>query len=171
MLLTVARASGVKDECQVQLTGIEREYWMCTEISRLEVYVFQGTVTAGDGFDQKGGKLGSYVNLQGKGKSAEEGWTRRFLEGSNSNSPELAAFVLALRGTPVKKTMLYLFEALLKAAVKGWIGTVGRRKSDVSRSARRRHFTGSNRRAPKKNNSRSSDVSGQGESASNRICK
>jgi len=34
-----------------------------------------------------------------------------------------------------------------------------RRKSDVSRSARRRHFARSNRRAPKKNNSRSSDIS------------
>ena len=36
-----------------------------------------------------------------------------------------------------------------------------RQKSDVSRSARRRHFAGSNQRAPKKKNSRSSDVSGQ----------
>jgi len=27
-LLTAARASGGKDECQVRLTGIEREYWM-----------------------------------------------------------------------------------------------------------------------------------------------
>ena len=47
-----------------------------------------------------------------------------------------------------------------------------RRKSDVSRSARRRHFTASNRRALNKNNSRSSgDVFGQGESASRRTCK
>ena len=47
----------------------------------------------------------------------------------------------------------------------------GRRKSDISKSARRRHFIGSNRRAPKKNNSRNSDVAGQGESASRRTCK
>ena len=40
-----------------------------------------------------------------------------------------------------------------------------KQKSDVSRSARRRHFTRCNQRAPKKNNSWSSDVSGQGESA------
>ena len=40
-----------------------------------------------------------------------------------------------------------------------------RRKSDVVRSTRRREFTGSNWRALKKNNSRSSDVSGQSESA------
>ena len=37
-------------------------------------------------------------------------------EGSSSNRPELAAFVLALRGTPVTKPMLYLCDnqALLK---------------------------------------------------------
>ena len=46
-----------------------------------------------------------------------------------------------------------------------------RRKSDVSRSVRRRHFTGSIRRAPKKNYSRSYDVSGQGESVSRRTFK
>jgi len=33
-LLTVARASGGKDECQVRLTGIEQEYWMGTDIGR-----------------------------------------------------------------------------------------------------------------------------------------
>jgi len=47
-LLTAARASGGKDECQVRLTGIEREYWMGTEICRLGGDGFRGTVTAGD---------------------------------------------------------------------------------------------------------------------------
>jgi len=46
-LLTAARASGRKDEYQVRLTGIEREYWMGTEIGRLGGYGFRGTVTAG----------------------------------------------------------------------------------------------------------------------------
>ena len=46
--------------------------------------------------------------------------------GSSSNHPELAAFVLALRGTPVTKSMLYLCDnqALLKA-VKRWVGEGG----------------------------------------------
>ena len=48
-LSTAARASGGKDECQVQLTGIERECWMGTKIGRLGGYGFCGTVTAGDG--------------------------------------------------------------------------------------------------------------------------
>ena len=44
-------------------------------------------------------------------------------EGSSSNRPELAAFVLALRVTPVTKPILYLCDnqALLKA-VKRWVG-------------------------------------------------
>jgi len=64
-LLTAARASGGKDKCQVRLTGIEREYWMGTEIGRLGGYGFRGTATAGDGSNQKGGKMGAgYVNLR-----------------------------------------------------------------------------------------------------------
>ena len=60
-LLIAARASGGKDECQVQLTGIEREYWMGTEIGRLGGYGFRGTVTAGDGSNKKGGKMGEVM--------------------------------------------------------------------------------------------------------------
>jgi len=55
-LLTAARASGGKDECQVRLKGIEREYWMGAEIGRLGGFGFRGTVTAGNASNQKGGK-------------------------------------------------------------------------------------------------------------------
>jgi len=58
-LLTAARASGGKDECQVRLTDIEREYWMSTEIGSLGAYGFLRTVTAGHGSNQKGGKMGA----------------------------------------------------------------------------------------------------------------
>ena len=81
---------------------------MGTEIGRLGGYGFRGTVTAGDGSNQQGGKMGAgYVNLRKKGKRQERkvGCEE---EGSSSNRPELAAFVLALRGTPVTKPMLYL---------------------------------------------------------------
>jgi len=48
-------------------------------------------------------------------------------EGSSLNRPELAAFVLELRGTPVTKSILYLCDnyALLKA-VKRWVGEGGK---------------------------------------------
>jgi len=34
-LLSAARASGGKDECQVRLTGIEQKYWMGTETGQI----------------------------------------------------------------------------------------------------------------------------------------
>ena len=71
-LLTAARASGGKDECQVRLTGIEREYWMGTEIGRLGGYGFQGTVTAGDGYHQKGGKIRALRKRQQRKVGCEE---------------------------------------------------------------------------------------------------
>jgi len=57
-----------------------------------------------------------YVNLREK-KKRQQRKVGREEEGSISNRPELAAFVLALRGTPVTKPLLYLCDkqALLKA--------------------------------------------------------
>ena len=139
---------------------------MGTEIGRLRGYGFRGTVTAGDGSNQKKGEMGArYVNLR-KQRKRQQRKVGREEEGSSSNRSELAAFVLALRGTLVTKPMWYLCDnqALLKA-VKRWVGE-GRKAKLIGR----RNFTGSNRRAQKKNNSRSSDVSGQGESASRRTC-
>jgi len=67
-----------------------------------------------------------YVNLrkQRKRQSRKVGCEE---EGFSSNRPELAAFVLALRGTPVTSPMLYLCDnqALLKA-VKRWVGECGK---------------------------------------------
>ena len=100
---------------------------MGTEIGRLGGYGFRGTVTAGDGSNQKGGKMGAgYVNLRKRRKRLQRKVGREE-EGSSSNRPELAAFVLALRGTPVTKPMLYLCDnqALLKA-VKRWVGEGGK---------------------------------------------
>jgi len=56
-MFTTASMLGGKDECQVRLIGVEREYWMGTEISRLGGYSFQGTVTAGDRSNQIRGKM------------------------------------------------------------------------------------------------------------------
>ena len=45
-------------------------------------------------------------------------------KGSSSNRPELAAFVLALHGTPVTTPMVYLCDN--QALVKRWIGEGGK---------------------------------------------
>jgi len=67
-----------------------------------------------------------YVNLW-KQRKRQQRKVGREEEGSSSNRPELAAFVLALRGTPVTSPMLYLCDnqALLKA-VKRWVGEGGK---------------------------------------------
>jgi len=92
----------------VRLTGIEREYWMGAEIDRLRDHGFRSKITAGDGSNQKGGKMGAgYVNPQ-KQRKRQQRKVGREEEGSSLNRPELAAFVLALRGTSVTKPMLYL---------------------------------------------------------------
>jgi len=106
-LSTAARASGRKDEYQVRLTGIEREYWMGTMIGRVGRYGFRGTVTTGAVSNVKEGTMGAcYVNLWKKRKRQQRKVGRDCEEGSSSNCPELAAFVLSLRGTPVTNLML-----------------------------------------------------------------
>jgi len=100
---------------------------MGTEICRLGDYGFRGTVTAGDGSNQKGGKMGAgYLNLR-KQRKRQQRKVGREEEGSSSNCLELAAVVLALKGTPVTNPMLYLCDnqALLKA-VKRWVGDGGK---------------------------------------------
>jgi len=101
-----------------------------------------------------------YLSLSKKGKRQQRKVGREEEE-SSSNRPERAAFVLALRVTLVTKPMLYLCDnqALLKA-VKRWVSE----SVKATLVARRRHFTASNRNALNTNNSKSSDVSSQGES-------
>jgi len=100
---------------------------MGTEIGRLGGCGFRGTVTAGDGSNQRGGEMGAgYVNLR-KQRKRQQRKVGCEEEGSSSNRLELAAFVLALRVTPVTSPMLYLCDnqALLKA-VKRWVGEGGK---------------------------------------------
>jgi len=76
-----------------------------------------------DESNQKWRKMGAgYANLR-KQRKRQLRKVGREEEGFSSNRPELAAFVLALRGTPVTSPMLYLCDnqALLKA-VKRWVG-------------------------------------------------
>jgi len=95
-----------------------------------------------------------YVNLKGKTKRQQRTMGCEE-EGSSSNRPELAAFVLALRGTPVEAPIPSLFVRQPSAAEGCEKMGRRRRKSNISRSTGSRHFA----RALKENNSRSSDVS------------
>jgi len=68
------------------------------------------------------------MNLREK-KKRQQRKVGREEEGSSSNCPELAAFVLALRGTPVTKPMLYLCDKPSAAESCDKMGRQ-RRKSD-----------------------------------------
>jgi len=94
-LLRAVRASGGTDDCQVRLTGIEWENWMGTEIGRLGSYGFRGTVTAGDGSNQRR-ENGSRVceSAEKKQKVAEEDGMQRGrvqLDPSRTSSPCLGS--------------------------------------------------------------------------------
>jgi len=127
-LRKAAGVSGRKDECQVRLKGGERDYWMGTEIGMLGGYGFQGQVTAGDESDKQGKMGAGYNNLRRK-KKKQQCKVGREEEGCSlsSNRPELAAFLLALRGTLIEEPLLYFCDnkSLLKA-VNRWIGEGGK---------------------------------------------
>ena len=82
---------------------------MGTEIGMLGGYGFQGQVTAGDGSDKQGKMGAGYNNLKRK-KKKQQCKVGREEEGSSSNQPELAAFLLVLRDTMIEEPMLYLCE-------------------------------------------------------------
>ena len=70
-------------------------------------YAFQGQATAGDGSDKQGKMGAGYDNLRRK-KKKQQCKVGREEEGSSSNQPELAAFLLALRDTLIEEPLLYL---------------------------------------------------------------
>jgi len=118
--------SGRKHEFQVRLNGKECDYWMGTEIGMLGGYGFQDQITAGDGSDKKG-KMGAGFNNLRRKKKKQQCKVERQEEGSSSNQPELAAFLLALRDTLIEEPLLYFCDnqSLLKA-VNRWIGDGGK---------------------------------------------
>jgi len=101
---------------------------MGTEIGMLGGYGFQGQVTAGDSSDKEGKMGAGHNNLKAKTKKQQCKMGREE-EGpsSLSNWPELAGFLLALRGTQVEELLLYLCNnhSLLKA-VNRWIDKGGK---------------------------------------------
>jgi len=70
-------------------------------------YGFQGQVTAGDGSDKQGKMGAGYNNLRRKNKK-QQCKVGLEEEGSSSNRPELAAFLLALRDMLIEEPLLYL---------------------------------------------------------------
>jgi len=108
-LKKAAGVSGGKDKWQVPLKGRECDYWMGTYISMLGGYGFKGHVTAGDGSENKGKRGAGCRNLRRK-KEKQQCKVRRKEEGSSSNQPELAAFLLTLRDMLIEEPLLCFCE-------------------------------------------------------------
>ena len=79
----------------------EHKYWMGTEIGMLGGCGIQGQVTAGDSSDKQG-KMGAGYNNLRRNEKKQQCKVGREEEGSSSNRPELAAFLLALRDTLIE---------------------------------------------------------------------
>jgi len=111
---------------------------MGTQMGMLGGYGFQGQVTTGDGSDKQGKMGAAYDNLRRK-KKKQQCKVGREEEGSSSNRPELAAFLLALRGTLTEDWLLYLYgnQSLLKAVNK-WIGGGGGQERKKEKKTKRR---------------------------------
>jgi len=92
----------------------------------LRGYRFQSQVTTGDRSDKQDKMGAGYNNLRRK-KKKQQCKVGREEEGSSSNRPELASFLLALRDTLIEEPLLYLCDnqSLLKAVIR-WIGEGGK---------------------------------------------
>jgi len=77
---------------------------MGTEIGMRRGYGFQGQVTTGDSSDKQGKMGAGYNNLRRKQKK-QQCQVGREEEGSKSNQPELAAFLLAFRDTLIEEPL------------------------------------------------------------------
>ena len=115
-----------KDECQVALSGEERDFWMGTEAGMLGAYNFQGMVLGGDGSDEAGRMGAGFCGLH---RSDIKGCMRvgREREGTRCNWPELAALEAALRQAGETDDILHLCDnQSVLTDVNAWIGEGGK---------------------------------------------
>ena len=111
-----------KDECSVEMVGMERDYWLGSKAGRVGSYEFQGAVFGIDGSNHKG-CMGSGCCRLKMPEADQQIRVSREEEGTSSNRPELGGVVLALRQAELSDDVLILCdnESVLKA-VKKWVG-------------------------------------------------
>ena len=96
-----------KDECEVRLTGPERDYWLGSEAGRVGSYEFQGAVFGIDGSNHEG-HMGSGCCRLGAPEADKQARVGREEEGTSSNRPDLGGVVLALRQAELSEDVLIL---------------------------------------------------------------
>jgi len=112
-----------KDEMNITLHGLERNFWKGTEAGWLGCYEFPGESWAGDGSVHKGVMGAGCVCLQRPGRKLQVRVGRE-AEGTSSLRAELAAMARALQATPLETDLIYLCdsEAALNRMSR-WIGS------------------------------------------------
>ena len=71
------RNEATKDECRVQLDGLEREWWSGTELGLLRAYQFPGHVTASDGSVGTGSMGAGFVWMWTDRRTEANGWVEK----------------------------------------------------------------------------------------------
>ena len=94
-----------KDELEIELQGLERQFWLGTEAGRLGCYNFPGQTWAGDRSAHNGEMGTGSVCLQRQDKCLVVRVGREE-EGVNSLRPELAAVARTLEASPPKVDIL-----------------------------------------------------------------
>ena len=124
-----------KDECEVRLSGLERAYWIGSEVGRIGGYEFQGAVFGIDGSNHKG-HMGAGCCRLGTPDAEKMARVGREEEGSSSNRPELGGVVPALRQAELHEDVLILCdnESVLKV-IRKWVGQGGRATMAVAPDA------------------------------------
>ena len=119
------RNETVKDECRVQLDGMEREWWSGTELGLLRAYHFPGHVTASDGSVGAGSMGAGFVWLDRSKNGSER--VGREEEGVSSGRAEIGAYAAILRRTPDHEDLLTATDSEVLCRVVGrWVGQGGK---------------------------------------------
>ena len=115
-----------KDECEVQLQGPERNFWLGTEVGLLGGYNFRGITFGIDGSNSDGAMGAGCCCLEEPSLDCHARVGRE-QEGTSSNRPELGSLLLALRTASTDQDALIFSdnESVLKT-VKKWVGEGGK---------------------------------------------
>ena len=115
-----------KDECEVCLTGPEKEFWLGTEIGMLGGYGFQGATFGIDGSNSDGTMGAGCCCLEVPALDCQARVGRE-LEGTSSARPEFGGLLLSLQTVPDTVDALILSdnESVLKT-IQQWVGEGGK---------------------------------------------
>ena len=112
-----------KDECKVQLEGLEKEWWSVKELGLLRSYQFPRHVTSSDGSVVADCMRSGFVCVEGsQGRGGRERIGREE-EGTSSGRSEMETYTTILRHTPDHEDLVTVTDSEVLCRVVGrWVG-------------------------------------------------